>query len=300
MKAIIPTLAAIATSGLLLGEEVAPEIAGLEKAAMDFVTAYNAQDAEAISKLFTEDGEITDLRAEDLLSGREAIKLHYESVFAGDDDAELALEVESVRLVAPGLAIEDGLAHVTPAGDDNEPPRSAAYTAVLSKVGDTWLIASSRVLVDTTSSAGQLAELARLLNGEWTAKTPTGVRLDLAIGWDSTGKFLTGDMLVTTNDAEPQEGSLRIAWNAARKSVVSWFFDANGGASQGIWTPTEDGWLVRSEGTTADGENSASNLEIARDGEVLIWKLSNCVIDGERLPDGNLRLVAPAPAPDNN
>lgn len=300
MKTILPILAAFAASGLLFAEDASPELAGLEKAAMDFVTAYNAKDAKAISELFTEDGEMADLLAEDLLSGREAILAHYQDVFAESEVPVMALEVGSVRLVAPNLAIEDGIVHLTPEGESDEAPRSTRYTAVLMKKGDAWKIASTRSLADATGPAGQLAELAKVLNGEWTALTPAGVRLDLAVGWDPTGKFLSGDLLVESADADPQEASLRIAWSAARNSIVSWFFDADGGTSQGTWTATGNGWLVRSEGSTSDGESSASIMEIGREGETLIWNLSHRIIDGERLPDASLRLNPPAPTPSAN
>lgn len=302
MKPAITLAALLAASGFLRAEEPTTEIVGLEQAAMNFVAAYGAKDAAAISQLFTEGAEMSNLDASSQFTGRAAIKARYEAVFAEDDVPDLAIEVDSVRLVAPGVAIEDGTAHFTPAGDLNEPPRSNSYTAVLVR-GDegNWLIASTRTLTDVTDAAGQLADLAKLVNGEWTTNTSDGVRLDLAIGWDSSGKFLTGDMLTTSADSEPQAGKIRIGWNAARKSVVSWMFDAEGGVNQATWTPTDQSWIIRSEGTTADGENVSSNQEVTSDGEAaLIWKISNRIVDGERQPDGDLRLVAPAPEPSAN
>ncbi|MFK7852049.1 MAG: SgcJ/EcaC family oxidoreductase [Akkermansiaceae bacterium] len=296
MKLYLAALAVFAVPFVVFGQKPSPEISALEKAAMAFVTAYNAQNSEAISELFTDEGELSDLLGEERISGRKAIKDHYDDVFSSDETLEMALEVESVRLVAENIAIEDGIVHLTPEGE-NEPPRSSAYTAVLLKKGDSWQIASTRRLSDATEAAGQLTDLAKALNGEWTAINANGVRLDLALGWDETGKFLTGDLLVSSADTPPQQGKIRIAWNAARNSIVSWFFDVDGGASQGTWTATEDGWLVRSEGTTAQGETTASIMEIARDEGALVWKLSNRIVDSERLPDASLRLNPPAPAP---
>jgi uncharacterized protein (TIGR02246 family) len=299
MKTTVPFAAMLAASGLLVAAEPSPEIAGLEKAAMDFVAAYGAKDANAISQLFTENAEMTDLEASNLITGREAIKARYEAIFADEEVPDLAVEVDSVRLVAPNLAIEDGTVHLTPPGDDNEPPRSTTYTAVLLKnEAGTWQIASTRTLNDTTQAAGQLADLAKVLNGEWTAFNPDGVRFDLAIGWDPSGKFLTADMLTTAPDADPMEGNIRIGWNAARKSIVSWMFDADGGATQGIWTATEEGWLIRTEGTTADGESISANQELTSDGDALIWTITNRVVDGEKQPNATLRLVPPAPEPE--
>jgi uncharacterized protein (TIGR02246 family) len=283
----------------LCAEEPTPEIAGLQKAAADFVTAYNKKDAAAIAALFTEDGEMCDITGKDLTSGRQEIKGRYEEIFAGDP-ASMAVEVESVRLVAPNLAIEDGTVHLTPSGDENAPPRSMTYTAVLAKNAEgAWQIASTRNLNDATDAAGQLADLAEVIKGEWTSRTSDGVKLDLAFGWDPTGKFLAGETLTTTADSEPQPGNIRIGWNAARKCIVSWIFDSKGGVIQGVWTPTDEGWLIRAEGTTADGETITASQELTTEGnDTLIWAATNRVVDGEKQPDTTLRIVRQAPEPD--
>ena len=277
-----------------LAAEPAPAIPGLEEAAEKFVAAYNQRDAAAIAALFTEDGEMTNLSADDIISGRAAIQARYEAVFA-DTPPKMALEVTSVRLVAPDLAIEDGTVHLTPSDDQTAPPRSNGYCAVLRKnSGGIWQIASTRDLTDTTDAGGQIEDLAEILKGEWTCQTEDGVRLD----WDKSGKFLIGDMLTTTSDAEPQDGSIRIGWDAARKSIVSWMFDAVGGFTTGVWTPTDDGWLIRSEGTTGDGEIlTASQKLTAENKETLLWTATNRVIGGEAQPDKTLRIVRQAPEP---
>jgi uncharacterized protein (TIGR02246 family) len=289
---------ALLMSPALFAEEPSTEIVGLQKAAADFVIAYNNKDSAALAALFTEDGEIADLTGEDLTSGRDQVKARYDEIFA-DDPAQIAIEVDSVRLVAPNLAIEDGTFHLTPADDEEAPPTSTSYTAVLMKNSEgAWQIASTRSIKDVTDAAGQLADLAQVLKGEWTSRSSDGVQTDLAFGWDSSGKFLSGEMLTTTADSEPQAGTIRIGWNAARKSIASWMFDAAGGSTMGIWTATEDGWMIRSEGTTADGETLNAIQELtAEDKDTLIWAATNRVIDGEKQPDKTLRLVRQAPEP---
>ena len=298
MKTNITICLALACALQVRAEEPAPEIAGLQQAAADFVTAYNNKDSAAIAALFTEDGEMTDISGKDLTSGREQIKGRYEEIFSGDP-AAMAIEVDSVRIVAPNLAIEDGTIHLTPSGDENAPPRSTTYTAVLAKNAEgVWQIASTRSLSDTTDAAGQLADLAEVIKGEWTSRTSDGVQLDIAFGWDPTGKFLSGETLTTTADGEPQSGNIRIGWNAARKSIVSWIFDSKGGVTQGVWTPTDEGWLIRAEGTTADGETITASQELTTEGnDTLIWAATNRVVDGEKQPDTTLRIVRQAPEP---
>lgn len=286
----------------LQAEERDPSIVGLEQAAEKFVTAYNQKDAAALAALFTEDGEITDISAEDVISGSENITAHYAEIFAEEDAPAIAIEVGSVRLVAPNLAIEDGVFHLSPMGDDDSPKQSTAYSAVLMKdTTDTWRIASTRNLKDVTDAAGHLAALADTLKGEWTSRDPEGVQLDLAFGWDEKGHFLSGEMLTTTADAEPQEGTIRISWDAAKQQIVSWMFDANGGSTHGIWTPTEEGWLIRSEGTTADGETLTACQKLSNDGaNTLIWAASQRVIAGDKMPDKTLRIVRQAPEASQN
>jgi uncharacterized protein (TIGR02246 family) len=284
----------------LRGEEPSPDVAGLEQAAADFVIAFNSKDSDAIAKLFLENGELSDLSGGSLISGREQIAAHYAELFAGENVPSLAIEVDSVRLVAPNLAIEDGTAHFTDA-DNDAPPRSIAYTAVLMKNSDqVWQIAGTRSLRDVTEDAGRLADLAATINGDWTTLNE-GVRLDLAFGWDETGNFITGEMLTTTADGEPQPGTIRISWDAAKQSIVSWIFDADGGVSEGIWTPTEDGWLIRTEGTTGDGEILGASQSLTMEGpNTLLWTATHRVVDGEVQPDNLLRIVRQAPEPSAN
>jgi len=290
-------LALLATSGLRAQDEPAPELAGLRQAAADFVLAYNAKDPAALAALFTENGEITDLRAGDTTTGRGDIQLRYAEIFAAGDTPSVAIEVDSVRLVGKDLAIEDGTLHFTPPGE-NAPAKSTAYTAVLQKSADgAWQIASTRSLADTTGAAGQLAELASALKGDWTAMRD-GLRLDLAFGWDGSGNFVAGEMLATTADGDPQSTNLRIGWDAARKTITWWSFDDGGGFAKGDWTPTEDGWLIRTEGTTADGETTSANQTLRIEGkDTLIWTAKDRLVDGEKLPDIEMRVVRQAPEP---
>jgi uncharacterized protein (TIGR02246 family) len=290
-------LVALSTASGLFAEEPSPEIAGLEKAASDFVAAFNKKDAAAVAALFTENGELTDLNADDVVSGRADIQARYEAIFATPNAPQVAVEVDSVRLVGKDLAIEDGTIHQTPPGE-GVPPRSFTYSAVLQKnEAGTWLIASTRDLDDVTDAAGQLAGLAEELKGDWTAMRD-GMRLDIAFGWDDSGNFLSGEMLATTADAKPLTTTIRIGWDAAKQSVTWWTFDDGGGFSKGDWTPSGDGWLIRTEGTTADGEVTSANQTLTFEGkDAFVWTSSARLVDGEKQPDVEMRVARQTPEP---
>jgi len=278
-------------------EEPGPDISGLRQAAADFVIAYNNKDAKALAALFTEAGEMSDLKGEEITSGRAEIQARYEELFSAPEVPALAVEVESVRLVAPDLAVEDGTAHFTPPGDD-EPARSVTYTAVLRKDDKgVWQIASTRTLTDATDAAGHLADLVDSLKGDWTSQKDD-TRFDLAAGWDESGKYLSGKLLSTKPDAAQMTTTFRIGWDAARKTVTAWMFDDAGGFSNADWTPTDDGWQIRMQGTTADGEATSATQRIVFDGkDAFSWSSQNRLIDGESLPDNELRVVRQAPEP---
>jgi uncharacterized protein (TIGR02246 family) len=279
----------------LFAEEPSPEIAGLRQSATDFVAAYNKKDAAAVAMLFAEQGEIVE--NDEVTSGRAAIQARYESLFK-EDPRQIAIEVADVRLVAPTVAIEDGVYHISRPDDENMPPRSTAYTAVMVKNDKgKWQIASCRDVEDVTDAAGQLADLEEVLRGEWTSHTDQ-VEVSYAFGWDPTGKFLLGDILTTKADADPQAGTMRIGWNAAKKSIVSWVFDAEGGVIEGVWTTTEEGWMIRAEGTTANGEVMTANQKLTTEGkDTLVWSVTNRVIGGKKQPDLTMRIVRQAPEP---
>lgn len=290
-------LAMFASPGLR-AEEPSTEIIGLEKAAADFILGYNAKDAAAIATLFTENGEVTDMEAQDVTTGREEIKAHYEEIFAEKDPAAIALDVESVRLVGSNLAIEDGTVHFTFPGDDF-PGRSKTYSAVLQKnEAGVWQIASSRILRDVTGPAGHLAELASQLKGDWTSQKDD-TRFDLAVGWDDSGQYLTAELLVTKPDSKPLNSTLRFGWDAVHKTISCWTFDDAGGFAKADWTPVGDLWQVRTEGTTADGESMSANQTLTFEGkEAFIWAGKERLIDGEDQPESKLRFVRQSPEPD--
>jgi uncharacterized protein (TIGR02246 family) len=293
-----PLLLALLGCGGLFAEEPSAEIAGLQQAAADFVEAYNSQNAAALAQLFTQDGEMTNLTGDTRTTGHEEIQARYEEIFA-ENPHHIAIEVDSVRLVAPNLAIEDGTFHLTPAEDESAPPQSHTYTATLlrNEAGE-WKIASSRTLQNVTDASGQLATLADVLLGDWTYRSPDGIRLDLSFGWDPSGKFLLGEMITTTASGDPQQGSVRIGWDHAKKHITSWMFDARGGFTHGTWSATEDGWVVRSEGSTADGEAlSASQHLTQEDPDSLLWASQYRLLNGEKAADTSFRLVRQAPEP---
>lgn len=266
----------------------------LGKAAESFVGAFNDRDAAAIAALFTPLGQIVGSDGESL-AGRQAIEDYHRSLFAGEKVPKIALEASDVELIAPGVAIEQGLVHLT-LGDD-EPVRSIGYAVTHVKQADgSWLMAVSRSLLEVTKLSERIKPLHWMI-GEWTLESEDGVRIDMVIDLDERENNLLGEALITDAMQAAQNINLRIGWNPATSSVYWWTFDSEGGNASGSWARRGDEWVVHTTGITADAEASASSLSLIRDGDTMVWNTTQRMLAGEARPDLTLRFVRRAPDP---
>jgi uncharacterized protein (TIGR02246 family) len=113
----------------------------LKKLADDFANAFNAGDAKAIASQFAPQAEMVDLDG-DVLQGRDAIEKFYAETLR-EPRLNLAVEIESLRFVGDGLAIENG--HLAFFNEDREPILRSRYTVVHTRDDGRWLIAGSSV-----------------------------------------------------------------------------------------------------------------------------------------------------------
>jgi len=276
-------------------EVIDPNLESIRKNAQDFVTAYNAQDVEGLAKQFLPDGEIV-FADGTVAAGREAISEFYTEFFSAEEDPQGALEAGSVRFVTPGVAIEDGTFHVTLSSGEVS---SHFYTAVRVRQEDnSWKIASVRdELEDHAPANEKLLDMAWII-GDWLIEAD-GARTFLAFEWSDDGPYIDGRALTEMAGVESTSSTYRIGWDAARKSFISWAFDAEGGHNQSVWTKTETGWMLRSTGITADGEiiTATRVIEPEENGQSFLWISRDQVLDGEALPDRSTQVVRRPPEP---
>ena len=99
-----------------------------------YEAAFEKGDAKAIAELFTEDAEFTSENGR-TVSGRAAIEEMSRAAFLSNKGAKLAIDTDSVRLVAPGVIVQKGSTNVT--SKDGETSGSL-YTAVLVQKDGKW------------------------------------------------------------------------------------------------------------------------------------------------------------------
>lgn len=261
----------------------------LSRNAKSFVDAYNKGDADTMAKLFLPSGEII-LANGELIAGREEIVEFYNGIFSAEEKPKAALEAGSVRFVTPSLAIEDGTLHVTkPSGEIT----SHNYSSVHIKQADgSWLTASIRDEIGDKAAPDEKLQPLKWLAGDWIFEKD-GTRTFLSFDWSDDGPYLDGRALTMQASEASTTSSYRIGWNGNRKNHVSWAFDSKGGYTKSDWTTTDESWLLRTSGITADGEVNQSTQSFSPDDnkQGFTWSIRDQTIGGETQPDVSIRVV---------
>ena len=274
LGAILP-VAALAT------ETTAAEDA-VRRSAQEFVAAFDAGNAEAIAAQWTPDGEYT--IGLESLKGREAIARAYGEFLRAHPGAKMNVKVESVRVLAPTVAIEQGTASTTqgPGGTRSE----SAYTAIhVKQPNNKWLMASVRESeMPAVTGTAELNDIAWLV-GAWAANGDAS-KLQMNYEWMADKHFLKGQTTITTPEGSKSGGTQIIGKDPQSGRLVSWFFNADGGHGRGEWSQVGSRWIINTEGMSADGApTSATNILYHADGNVCSWQSINRSIGETRLPN---------------
>jgi hypothetical protein len=197
--------------------------------------------------------------------------------------AKLAINVDSVRVLAPEVILEKGATTMT--AKDNS-TSGALYTAIHVKKEGKWKISQ---LVETPlpvqTAHDRLAELEWLV-GEWEDTDKTN---DLTVHsqflWARGGNFLTRNLTVKRSGNVTLEGWQIIGWDPVEERIRSWTFDGEGGFSGGTWTHEGQRWLLRETGVAPDGSRTgADNTFTKLSADRFAWESNNRTLDGDPQP----------------
>lgn len=256
-------------SSVLFAQEdkTATEIRG---SAAKFVQAFNAGEAANVAKQFLKEGELIDEEGT-TYQGRAAIEELFQRYFARFSGAKLMLDVESVRVTGPQLAIEEGTRLVI---QEKEGGRAQLrYIAVRAKVDGEWGIASLREFSDDPPATPRdFLESLAWLEGDWINEGGDAV-VKISYRWSADKNYLLGEYSVSRDGKAVRASSQRIGWDAQATTIRSWLFEGDGAFSEARWTATGGGdtgkpesWVLKSTGVTADGQSGSATLQITRDG----------------------------------
>ena len=268
-KAPAAAPATASTKVTVSADASAADLAAIRKSSQDFVAAFDKGDAAAAAALWTEDGDYID-EAGRRFVGREAIQKVYEGFFAEHQGTKIHLIIDSLRLLSPTAAIEDGRAVLNPAPSGS--PGTSKYTAVHVKVDGKWIVSTIRdYRVESPSGYRNIADLEWLI-GTWTAESPGG-SMESVCSWVANKSFVQRTYSTTRTDGTSTSGVQFIGFNPMSGHIQSWNFSSDGGLAIGVWTPIENGWSAELTGALGDGTPThAVNLLTRLDDKAYSWQ----------------------------
>jgi uncharacterized protein (TIGR02246 family) len=270
------------TSSAQVANSSSPEIQSITQLDKDYEAAYNRGDANAVAALYTNDAEYVDEGGK-VVSGRDIVEKLLAEKFASNPGAKLEIDVKSVRLLSPDVAVEKGIATI--AAPDGQQGISV-YAAVHLKRAGNWKI--SRLSETTgpsasTEASSRLQDLAWMV-GYWHDEADD-LKLETNVYWTQGQNFLTRRFNVFRTDGQETEGWEVIGWDSVTQEIRSWAFDTDGGFGDRFWTKEGNGWLIEAVNTLPDGSQTTAEHVITKvDDDHYTWQSGNRSADGVLLP----------------
>lgn len=276
-------------------EQAADEQA-IRKSAETYLKAYHDGNAKDAAAHFTKDAEYVDEDG-NVYQGRQAIEELLDACFKRNPGSEMDIDIQSIKFISPGVALEDGTAVVARSADSE--PAISHYSAVHVKTDGKWQIASvrERFPKDRRQHRSQLAQL-NWLQGEWVDEDRDTSVYFICAPIDN-GNFLMRAFAMHVNGEQVISGSQRIGWDPLSGKLKTWIFDSEGGYGEGFWFRDDDRWVMKAIGVTASGEMaSMTSIYKMLNDQTMTWQSVDHEVGGIRLPDSDvITIVRRAEAP---
>jgi uncharacterized protein (TIGR02246 family) len=263
---------------------------------VSFVKAYGLGNAKSVAAHFTADAEYVD-ELGNAFQGRDAIEGSLAAFFAENPGCKLEMNVDTIRFVSPGVAVEDGTTRITHA--DGATSAESTYTAVHVKTNGKWLAASVRdhAPKNRRLHRSQLQQLDWLV-GDWVDEGDDSIIVFSCQSVDN-GNFLLRKFTIQVAGQEAMSGTQRIGWDPLTGKLRAWIFDSEGAYGEGLWHRDGNTWVLKSTGVTADGQTASStSIYTFVNDHMMTWQSVHHEIAGVQQPDSEVvTIVRQAPAP---
>jgi uncharacterized protein (TIGR02246 family) len=257
------------------------DVSAVRAAGKKYVEALRNGDVDKARKMWTPDGDYIDARGN---------RTESRKMFGDRDDTrasekgggDIEIQERTIRIVAPGVAIEDGKFGETAAADGSSV--SGRYTATWVKRDGDWLLASLRESeVVTPSGKDRLQELSWLV-GEWIGKTEDGEIL-VSSHFRDDDRYIVREFVDRGSDHATVTGTQRIGWDPASGKIKCWTFDSQGGIGEGTWRREGNRWVVEMADVLPNGEKvSLSTAYVPTGDGRFVWESGGAKLGDERVP----------------
>jgi uncharacterized protein (TIGR02246 family) len=262
---------------------------GLRQAIAAYARAVAEGDAAAIAKFWTADGDYAGPSGR-VVNARKAL----ESSSIDASGPHLTLKTETLRMITPDVAQEDGVSELK--SEDDALLYRGHFAAIWVRQQGAWLLASLRETVAPPSSADRLGSLDWLV-GQWEAEDKdNGATITISANWIDNKMYLLREIVVEREGRVRHRLTQRTAWDPLTRRIKSWTFGSNGDVGEGFWSHQGKDWVVHSTVTTRDGRSAAAKstysdisadsfVFTSHDTEVGLGKKSEVELRFRRLPD---------------
>lgn len=245
---------------------------------------FNRGDAKALAACWTPTGDFVN-HAGVRVEGRDGIEKAFQEALAASRGGKLQLVPTASRMVNDNLALIDAIADVKPAPAGVN--HGLAFSFVLVKSGDKWLIESARETAQHSVGYAQHMKDLDWMVGDW-AEMPSSksdISLHSSCGWTDNKAFLVRKFTVEGKEGTLHAGTEVIGWDPRTKKHRSWVFDSKGGFGENTWIQDGNRWLIKYSGTLADGsEVSATNIVTLVDANTITLQSKDRTINGTPQP----------------
>ena len=275
-------VAILASATVRAGEDADSkgDVASVRAAGKEYVTCLRHGDVNALRKMWTRDGDYVDaaghrFKASELFSGRT------DAQSSSPENANAPIQESTIRIVAPGVAIEDGTIESEVAADGST--LAGRFTAVWVKRDGCWRIDSLREVADAPVAASDRLQSLEWLLGEWAAKTDDSVIL-VSSRWSDDGHYIVREFAERGSDSAVS-ATQRIGWDAASGTIKCWTFDSQGNSGMGTWRHDGARWIVEmTEALPDGGKVTTSTFYTPGDERHFVWEAAGTKVSGCDVP----------------
>ena len=259
---------------------------------MQLAKDFNDGKVDELVAMFVPTGELVDEQGT-IHRGPQEIKALLTAFFKKFPGAKMTQDIESIRFAGP-VAIEEGTRTMTTKDGTSARVR---YIAVRTKTNSGWQIASLRnVSDDAPPTPHQRLEPLAWLVGDWVNEGTEAV-VKISYRWSEDKNYLLADFNVDVPGGPSLVSKQRIGWDPLEGKIDSWLFDADGGFSQGLWTPTEDGWVIKTTAVNPDGETATATVSVeTKDKSHYIMRGTDRIVGNDAQPDFEVTVTRRPPA----
>jgi len=272
-----------------------PDELAVRQLSQRIVEAYNGGQAKALAAAFLPEGEAVDEEG-NVYQGREQLEQVFAKFFEKFPGMKMTMEVASIRVLGPGLAVEDGTRKVVT--QDGTGKAAIRYTLMHVKREGQWLIASAREFAaDEEPTPHERLQPLAWLAGDWVDENAESIVL-MSCRWSEDKNFLLMDYTAKIQGRSAMKTSQRIGWDPLHQRVRSWAFDSDGGYGDAHWTAIPTGWVIKSSAVLPDGRSGSATLFIEPvDQDKFVMRGFDRIIGDETNDDYEVTIVRRPPAP---